>query len=415
MKKSDQNGKSARLILIAVVILSVLAAAGCDAMRRTTSRPVFASVDLELQYLISGFVAANPKTVKNCVFAVAKGDGSFSWSGAAGIADAKARTPMTPETPIFIASITKLYTASAVMHLYENGKIALDDPIAKYLPQDLIKGIHVFEGKDSTGSLTIRHLLSHTSGLPDYYTEKTQGGKNLFERIVDDSERSWSVEETIALARDDLKPHFAPDAGASYSDTNYQLLGKIIETVTGKPLHTVFKEFFFEPLGLRKTCMVGHSEPSQAPAALPADVYYQDRNITKTRQNVAYWADGGIVSTAQDGIVFLQALKEGRILKTETLALMQNWRKLDFPLQYGYGIMYVEFPWYMQKMMKLPPVWGHSGSTGSFLYYCEKLDLYLAGTINQTDAPSKPFRLMGDVASVMGSLQQRKNPSGCGR
>jgi len=365
----------------------------------------------ELQSVLDHFAAANP-SIKNCVVYAVKGDGSFSWSGAAGIADAKARTPMTPETPIFIASITKLYTAAAVMRLYENGKIALDDPIAKYLPQDLIKGIHVFEGKDYTGKLTIRHLLSHTSGLPDYYTEKGQDGKNLFEKIVDNPEHLWSAEETIALARDSLKPHFSPGDSVFYSDTNYQLLGKIIETVTDKPLHTVFKELFFEPLGLQKTWMVGCSEPAKALSALPADVYYQDRNITKTRLNAAYWADGGIVSSGQDGVCFLRALKEVRILKTETLALMQNWRKLDFPLQYGYGIMYVEFPWYMQKMMKLPPVWGHSGSTGSFLYYCEKMDLYLAGTINQTDAPVKPFRLMGKVTTAIESHQWKKNSSG---
>jgi len=408
--KRELHSKKVKQIgcVLAFLVFSSLALS-CAAL----PKPVTEGKNLheELQSVLDHFAAANP-SIKNCVVYAVKGDGSFSWSGAAGFADAGGRTPMTPETPIFIASITKLYTASAVMHLYENGKIALDDPIAKYLPESLIKGIHVFEGNDYTGKLTVRHLFSHTSGLPDYYTEKAKDGKNLFKRIVENPERSWSVEETIDMARDNLKPHFAPGAAAFYSDTNYQLLGKIIETVTGKPLHVVFQEFFFEPLGLKQTGLVGRYEPAKISTALAADVYYQDRNITKTRLNTAYWADGGIVSTARDSIVFLKALKEGRILRPETLALMRRWRKLDFPLQYGYGIMYVEFPWYIQKMMKLPPVWGHSGSTGSFLYYCEKLDLYLAGTINQTDAPVKPFRLMGKVTTAIESHQWKKNSSG---
>ncbi|NLX53136.1 MAG: beta-lactamase family protein [Deltaproteobacteria bacterium] len=408
MKQPDETAKRNLKVLAAFLVSVLLVLAGGFAPRVKAEPPVSDGIEKELQYVISDFVAANSRTVKNCVVSVKIGDGSLSWSSAAGIANTQSQTPMTPETPIFIASVTKLYTAAAVMRLYETGKIDLDDPIAKYLPVSLVKGIHVFEGKDYTGELTVRHLLSHSSGLPDYYTDKAKDGQNLFEKLVEQPERSWTVEETIVLARNALKPHFAPGAGASYADTNYQLLGKIIESVTGKPLPAVFREFFFEPLGLQNTWMVG---PAGSSAALPADVYWKDRNITKTRFNGVYWADGGIVSTAQDGVVFLKALREGRIVKPETLALMQKWRKLDFPLQYGLGIMYVEFPWYMQRMMKLPPVWGHSGSTGSFLYYCEKLDLYLSGTINATDEPSKPFRLMGKVASAMESYFRGKKPS----
>ncbi len=127
------------------------------------------NLDKELHYLLRDFEARNP-SVKNCVVYVVKGDGSFSWSGAAGLANAQTETPMTPATPIFIASITKLYSAAAVLRLYEQGKIALDNPLVKYLPEDLIKGIHVFEGKDYSRIITIRHLLSHSSGLPDDYT-----------------------------------------------------------------------------------------------------------------------------------------------------------------------------------------------------------------------------------------------------
>jgi len=391
-------------IIIAFIILIVIIAAGLIITRLRSTTPAFSDLNQEMGYLVSNLVEKD-KSIKNCVLSVMKNDGSFSWSGAAGIASQDNQVPMTKETPIYIASITKLYTATAIMRLYEKGALSLDDPMAKYLPEEFIQGIHVYEGKDYSSEITIKQLLSHTSGIADYYTEKPKGGNSLVEIFLEEPERSWTVDETIERARKDLQPNFPPGTAASYSDTNFQLLGKIIEAVTGKQLHTVFEEFFFRPLGLKHTWLIGHSQPQVAPSAQPADVFDKDMNITKTRSNGAYWADGGIVSTAEEMIIFLKALKEGRIVSSDTLKLMHNWHKLHFPLQYGYGTMYVKFPRFMNVVMKVPPLWGHSGSTGSFLYYSEDLNLYLAGTIDQTASQSKPFRL---ISKVIKAIQSKK-------
>jgi D-alanyl-D-alanine carboxypeptidase len=389
-------------IIIAFIIVIMILAVGLIILRLRSSNPSFDNVNQEMEYLVSNLVEKD-KSVKNCVLSVMKGDGSFSWSGAAGIASQVGQVPMTKDTPIYIASITKLYTATAIMRLYEKGVLSLDDPIAKYLPEGLIRDIHVYKGKDYSHEITIKQLLSHTSGIADYYTEKPKGGRSLFESFLEEPDRSWTVDETIERARQDLKPNFPPGTDASYSDTNFQLLGKIIEDVTGKPLHIVYNDFFFRPLGLTHTWLIGRSKPQVAPSAQPADVFYKNMNITKTRSNGAYWADGGIVSTVEEMIIFLKAFNEGRIVSSDTLKLMHNWHKLHFPLQYGYGTMYVKFPRFMNMVMDVPPLWGHSGSTGSFLYYSEDLNLYLAGTINQTASQSKPFRVMSKVIKAMQS------------
>jgi D-alanyl-D-alanine carboxypeptidase len=99
----------------------------------------------------------------------------------------------------------------------------------------------------------------------------------------------------------------------------------------------------------------------------------------------------------------LKALNEGRIISRDTLKLMHNWHKLQFPLQYGYGTMYFKLPPIMTKVTKVSPLWGHSGSTGSFLYYSQDRDLYLAGTINQVDSKVKPFMLMIKVIRAVKS------------
>jgi D-alanyl-D-alanine carboxypeptidase len=363
----------------------------------------FDNLNQEMEYLVSGLVEKD-KSVRNCVLSVMKGDGSFSWSGAAGIARQDGQVPMTKDTLIYVASITKLYTATAIMRLYEKGALSLDDPIGRYLPKELIRGIHVYKGKDYSHEITIKELLSHTSGIADYYTEKPKGGKNLFELFLEKPERSWTVDETIERARNDLRPNFQPGTDASYSDTNFQLLGKVIEAVTGKSLHTVYEDFIFRPLTLKHTWLIGHPEPQPAPSATPADVFYKDMNISKTRSNGAYWADGGIVSTAEEMIIFLKGLNEGRIISGDTLKLMHHWHKLQFPLQYGYGTMYFKLPWVITKVMRVPLLWGHSGSTGSFLYYSDDLNLYIAGSINQVESKSKPFRLM---LRVMKAIQSK--------
>ncbi len=364
----------------------------------------FENLNQEMEYLVSAAVGED-RSIRNCVLSVMKGDGSFSWSGAAGIAHQDGQVPMTRDTPIYIASITKLYTATVIMQLYERGALSLDDPMSRYLPEQLIHGIHVYRGKDYSHEITINQLLSHTSGVADYYTEKPRGGKSLFELFLEKPEQSWTVDEAIARARNELTANFKPGTDASYSDTNFQLLGKIIEAVTSKPLHIVYEDFIFRPLGLKHTWLVGRSELHFAPSAAPADVFYKDINITKTRSNGVYWADGGIVSTAEEMIIFLKALNEGRMISGDTLKLMHHWHKLRFPLQYGYGTMCFRLPRFMARVMKVRPLWGHSGSTGSFLYYSDDLNAYIAGSINQVESRSKPFRLM---LSVMRAIQSKK-------
>lgn len=401
-KVEGKGGRKMKPRTIFSLILVLVVAVGIILTVRQLTRPKFSNANQELEYLVTDTVKSN-KQVKSCVLFVKKGDGSFSWSGAAGIANQNGQVQMTTDTPIYIASVTKLYTAVAIMKLYEQGALALDDPMAKYLPADLIRGIHVYEGHDYSSEITTEQLLGQTSGIADYYDEKAEDGKTMFELFVADPTRTWTVEETIARARDDMTPNFKPGTAASYSDTNYQLLGKIIESVTGKPLEVVYDEFFFSPLELKHTWLVGRSKPQVTPSAAIADVLSNDRDTTLIRSNGAYWADGGIVSTVEDSVTFLQALKEGKIIRQDTLELMHTtWHQLpNMPFKYGYGTMKFEVPAFINWATKVPPVWGHTGSPGAFLYYAEDLDLYMAGTIDQTEDRITPVMLMIKVMQAI--------------
>ena len=390
------------LIWLVVVVIAGILLAG-----RQLAKPRPGNINQQLESILSATVRQG-KPIRNAVLCVSKGDGSFNWCGAAGIANQDGNVIMTDATPIYIASTSKLFTATAIMMMNEKGLITLNDPMAKYLPEEMIHGIQVYQGHDYSHEITIEQLLAHTSGIPDYYDEKGKDGKSLLEIFKSDQQRKWTVDQEIARARDEMTPTFKPGARAFYSDTNYQLLGKIIEARTGKPLEEVFEELFFCPLGLKHTWLVGLSEPLEKHAPAPADVFSKDQNITRMRSSAFYWADGGIVSTPEDLISFMKALQQGILVSADTLKKMHQWKPLSnsgMPFQYGYGTMEFVVPSFINRFAKVPVIWGHTGSIGSFLYYAPDLDLYMAGTINQESDKVTPIVLM---IKVMKTFQQQK-------
>jgi D-alanyl-D-alanine carboxypeptidase len=360
-------------------------------------------VGSQLQALLENLVRRDGQ-IRNAVFGVADGDTGFTWSGAVGFADPEGRRAMQPETPYFIASVTKMYTTAAILLLQERGQLHLDDPISQYLPGELITGIHRYKGQDYTHQLTIRHLISHTSGLADFSLDRPRQGQSLMKQLWTEGDRAFTLADVLRLVREDLSPKFPPavpdpqtgrftPAKAHYSDTNFQLLGAIIEAVTARPLHEVYEAFFFRPLDLTNTYLFGH--PWRVLSSEPAAFFYQERALRLPLAMQSVSAQGGIVSTVADSLRFLRALTQGELFRRPaTFQAMQQWNKIFFPFQYGYGLMRFKLPRLLSPFAPAPELVGHSGSTGSFLYVCQELNLYLAGTINHTQRPRAPFPLM---------------------
>ncbi|MFW9993894.1 MAG: serine hydrolase domain-containing protein [Candidatus Odinarchaeota archaeon] len=294
------------------------------------------------------------------------------------------------------------------MKLFEDKKLRIDDKITAYLPESLVKGIHVYKGVDYTDSITIEHLLSHTSGIADYFMEKPRGGMNFFDTILKYPKKEYTIDDTIAIAREQLEPNFEPGKKAKYSDTNYQLLGKIIEKVTGKELYDAYQEYLFSPLELNNTWLFARSEPAESSIHPVAEIYYNDQVVSYNKPFETAWADGGLIATTKDCLTFLRALMAGKIIdKANTLPMMHNWKGIGFPLQYGYGTMKIELPRYMTMFRKFSPLIGHLGLTGTFLVHSVDMDVYIAGTINQAISPSKPVRLLFKLLNIL-----RKNVPG---
>jgi D-alanyl-D-alanine carboxypeptidase len=342
--------------------------------------------------------------VPNGVMLVDFGKKGFAWAGAAGMADPEVGVPMTTETPFHTASVGKMFTSVSIARLVEQGKLSFDDPIARYLPPDIMEGLHVYEGKDYSGEILVRHLLSHTSGLPDFFFDAPESGDTFLQLAEKEPLRFWTPEETIEFSKRNMKPFFPPGGDFHYSDTEYNLLGLIIERLSGLTLAQVFARDFFTPLGMERSYLYTGTPRDEK----MAHVRFGSRDVTDNAPMIsASWAGGGVVSTLEDLRVFMRAFAGGGLVSGSTLALMGSDTRVFAQtkgIDYGYGLMFLDFPRVSPFLFGFPGAWGHSGSTGAFLYYCPDLDAVFAGTLDQQAAEKEHVMLLIEAIGVLKRL-----------
>lgn len=326
----------------------------------------------QLNQLVATMV--RKKNVFSAVLCVESGDGRFSWTGAAG--------SMAVESRYCIASVTKLYITAVVMRLVEEERISLADRISKYLPTDMIQGLHVLKGVEYSDQITVHQLISNTSGLPDYFFHKQPSGKTAASEIVEGKDQAWQLEKTVEVVKK-LKPNFAPGkkGKASYSDTNYQLLGRIIELITNKSIGEVFKEYIFDELGFSNT--YAYSDTSDN---TPVPFYYKSTKLWLPQYMASVTPEGGIISTASECMVFLKEFFKGRFFQKGKIEELKKWNLLLPPpglFFYGIGLEKLYVPRLVSPLKPITEILGFWGQTGSFAWYNPDADLFFCGTTNQ--------------------------------
>jgi CubicO group peptidase (beta-lactamase class C family) len=311
---------------------------------------------------------------------------------------------MHEDQTFHVASIGKTVTSSLIALLFEQGLIEYEDRICKFLPEDLLKGLFVVEGIDYADRVLVRHLLNHTSGIADYISDKQEDGKTIIDLVIEEPSRFWTPVETIQWTKANFIPHFPPGEGFHYSDTGYQLLGLAVEKITGKPFHQSLHERIFNPLGMSQTCQLFYSESAQPSPYPMADVFIGKHNVTDFKSVSIDWAGGGLVSTAEDLLVFIQALKNDVLLKAETFEMMKDWARFGRGIDYGYGLMNFRFKDIFFLLSNQNNMWGNSGSLGSYMYYVPAFDTYLIGTFNQMGYEKKHVMFMLKVMKIIAKL-----------
>ena len=302
--------------------------------------------------------------------------------------------------PFYTASVTKIFTATAIGILKDQNKLNFEDKIAGYLPDSLITNLHVLGGKNYSEELTIANLLQHTSGLPDYFTDETNDGSpNIINQLLMKPNKLWSTGELIQFSKEKMTPHFVPSKGYHYTDTEYVLLALIIENVSGLSLDEFFKQHIFQPLNMHSSYV--NLKSSSIKNKLPIVKFYASQyELSSLKSLSADWGGGGLVSTTHDLIAFLKAFNTDKIVKKETRLAMQNWVTETKGMEYGFGIRQVSIDKLTNTKSDLQLI-GHSGSTASFLWYCPQLDIYISGTFNQLEVSKSALILVYKILTMI--------------
>jgi D-alanyl-D-alanine carboxypeptidase len=237
-----------------------------------------------------------------------------SWRAHSGFLDLGQRIVLQNSTPFPVASVTKTFIAALVLQLSGEGRFGLDDPVSRYLPA---------AGLDAR--VTIRELLAHTSGVADYFANS-----RIDTALLACPACAWTPAMALSYVK---KPLFVPGTEWSYSNTNYLLLGELVEAVMGQDFASLLRQRFFDPLHLVSTYVQGH-EPPRFPVAHS----YRFTTFSLREQPTALWdgtgispfrsvvtaanSAGDIASSARDLAVWARALYGGAVLSPPLLQVM---------------------------------------------------------------------------------------------
>lgn len=267
--------------------------------------------------------------------------------------------PMAPTDVWRVASVTKMVAAIVAVQLVGEGKLALDNPVSQYLPGVVPEGARI----------TIRHLLNHTSGIPDYLSDPRAPLQGSAKRLVADLLAPRSFNATLRVARRLPRP-FEPGDMHEYSNTNYVLLGRIVERIEGTSFAESVRKRILRPFGLTRSgfaSKTGRIPFSRIRAYLPDDESRRPAAASKrvydvTRHTYFLGADGGLYSNGLDLVRLLDGIWQGPILNAASRDVLTNDLVEDHDGQYRYGLGVMAFPTSCGTT-----VYGHEGrDLGSF-------------------------------------------------
>ena len=345
-----------------------------------------------IEVLFRKQVRKDPK-VKNAYLLVHSGKTGLHINLSEGVGD---KGKPTPQQPNYMASVGKLFTSVIVSKLHEKGVLSFEKPISYYLDSGLVDGLHVYKGKDYSSEIQIRHLLNQTSGLPDNFYP-------LFDKLLADHDFDIGPREAVEWAKKNLTPQAVPGRKSYYTDTNYHLLGLIVEKVCGEPFHAVLKNLILDPIGMKQAYMLHYSEPEKVSPHPEAGFYFDQTRLNDIKGFAGIdYAGGGVVAPLEDLLLFMKALVGHQLVSKETLAIMKSDKaRLNPGFDYGYGI------WQVRTIPLLIPAkyrsWGVLGATGAYMFYHPELDAYVIGNFNHIAWQRKCVRF---VFRVMDRLRE---------
>ena len=394
-----------------------------------TDRSFQVSVQEQLDSCFAELLTARENSmIKSAVYQIYCADKDIWFSGSAGDTRPGSGEQASVDLPFHTASIAKTLTAILILQLFEDGKLGpdgLQSTIASFglFSAEIIRDLLVFEGQPCGGDITINQLLRHMSGMKDAMVDGADGLAGDYGGMAPDSligkmfanpDRagiSWKPWDSTKTDQADagtfnfyLNSGFAktpvnkPGEQFHYSDTGYVVLGLLAQHLTGLPLHRLYREWIFDPLGMASSYLAYVDDPELGPLRQPElEIWAGDMPCLTAEVNLSFdWAGGGLVSTTGDLIRLLLGVEQGACFKSaETRDHMMDWLTppgIKSPRRaVGRGLFNIDGG--------IDGLIGHSGAWGGKMFYDPATRVFFGGSANQSQAPNEWFLPLVDVVN----------------
>lgn len=319
------------------------------------------------------------------------------------------------DRPFHAASAGKLLTAALIAMLVERGRFGFDAPIGTLLPAADVAGLPAAAGVDAGRDVTVDHLLTHTSGLPDFF-EPPRGQRSAASAraAVEHPERRWHPAELLDESRR-LPPAGRPGERFLYSDTGFVLLGRIAEEAAGAPFAQLLRTHVFEPCGMDRS-----STPYDATVIADdlggldvAPFWLRGHELSRAHVVSLDWAGGNVVGPPEDFVRFQRALHGGRLISAEHLAYLTRPRhRFRRGIHYGAGTMTLRFGELAPLLLRgLPQPVGHLGVWATHVFYHREHDAHVVLDFHSDRRMRHSFAVHARIARLLAI----RSPAGAAR
>lgn len=315
------------------------------------------------------------------IVAYIKKDGQAPLIAAAGVSDVESGQALKDTDQFRIYSITKSLTALVTLQLIEEGVLSFDDTVDKWLPESVVGGV------PNHDQMTVRQLLSHSSGAYDYLGSEIEGISPFFAQLLASPEARthWYTPQELIDFSTQFPPYFAPGEGATYSNTGYVMMGLMIEAATGNKIEEEIHARIIDPLGLHSTYF---ETPETPPKYVTGYQLMEDGELLNlSGSNTSYaWAAGGVISNIHDLGRYADALFSGELLQPESYTEMFTFFIPDSNIEgkyWGLGLV--------QRDVPVGQVYASTGEAGGYeakLIRIPDLNVTIIALFNRTQADS---------------------------
>ncbi len=309
----------------------------------------------------------------------------------------------------YVSGVGRWLVAVTAIRIFKRRQLALSERLSTFFDKSFLSAFCTLQGVDASGSLTLMHLLTHTSGIASYLEDRNLENKTMLDYLVEFPLRSYTADNLLDYVRKRLQPVDMPGKTFHYSETNDLLLGKVLELLEQKSLHLILHDELFVPLKMTQSFLplfdggLGASDVHR--------VMLEGIEVSRYASLSMDAVAGGIVTTASDLALFVRSLTRGELVNHDVLAWMtKGHNRYKSGIYYGVGTMELRLEELLFHLRGFPRLYGHSGIFSGHLYYDPVSDAMYFLNLSSTKQMNKSFQILIQMVSTLGKAPVLNEP-----